>query len=55
MCRFTYDVLATGSAPVEIPVEQQADMKFALRQNAPRAYWEGAVRQLLAREPEVLT
>ena len=30
-------------------------MKTALRQNAPRAYWEGAVRQSLAREPEVLT
>jgi hypothetical protein len=29
-------------------------LKAMLLQNTPRAYWDGAVRLLLAREPEVL-
>ena len=54
MCRFTYDILAAGREPREIPAEHRADLKAALRQNAPRAYWDGAARTLLAAEPEVL-
>jgi ribulose-5-phosphate 4-epimerase/fuculose-1-phosphate aldolase len=54
MCRFTYDTVVAGRTPVEIPTEGRAELKAALRQNTPRAYWDGAVRQLLAREPEVL-
>jgi ribulose-5-phosphate 4-epimerase/fuculose-1-phosphate aldolase len=54
MCRFTYDLLAAGHAPVEIPAEQRAELQGPLRQNTPRAYWDGAVRLLLAREAEVL-
>ena len=54
MCRFTYDALQTGSTPVEIPVPERAALRSALLQNAPRVYWEGAVRQLIARQPEVL-
>jgi ribulose-5-phosphate 4-epimerase/fuculose-1-phosphate aldolase len=54
MCRFTYDLLAAGRAPAELPVDARAPMKAALRQNAPRAYWDGAVRQLLRSEPEVM-
>ena len=54
MCRFTYDVLAAGRTPIEIPVEQRAELKSLLRQNTPRAYWDAAVRQLIAREPDVL-
>jgi ribulose-5-phosphate 4-epimerase/fuculose-1-phosphate aldolase len=54
MCHFTYDILASGRAPREIPAEQRPELKAALRQNTPRAYWEGAARLLLAREPEVL-
>ena len=55
MCRFTYDVLAAGRAPEELPAGARAELKPALRQNTPRAYWEGAVRLLLRDEPEVLT
>jgi ribulose-5-phosphate 4-epimerase/fuculose-1-phosphate aldolase len=55
MCRFTYDILAAGRTPEEIPGDQRAELKPALRQNTPRAYWDGAIRLLLGREPEVLT
>jgi ribulose-5-phosphate 4-epimerase/fuculose-1-phosphate aldolase len=55
MCRLTYDVIAAGRAPVEIPAAERAALKANLRQNAPRAYWDGAVRRLLRDEPEVLT
>lgn len=54
MCRLTYDVLRTGRQPVEVPPAQRAELKTALRQNTPRAYWEGAVRLLLRDEPDVL-
>jgi ribulose-5-phosphate 4-epimerase/fuculose-1-phosphate aldolase len=54
MCRFTYDILAAGRVPEEIPAGQRAELKAALHQNAPTAYWDGAVRMLVAREPEVL-
>ena len=54
MCRFTYDVIAAGREPREIPAEHRPGLKAALRQNAPTAYWDGAVRLLLAAEPEVL-
>jgi ribulose-5-phosphate 4-epimerase/fuculose-1-phosphate aldolase len=54
MCRFTYDTLALGRAPVEIPAEQRSELKPPLKQNTPRAYWDGAVRQLLAKEPDVI-
>ncbi len=54
MCRFTYDILAAGRTPQEIPAEHRPALKAALRQNTPRAYWDGAVRLLLAAEPEVL-
>jgi ribulose-5-phosphate 4-epimerase/fuculose-1-phosphate aldolase len=55
MCRMTYDVLRAGREPVELPPEQRAELKPALFQNTPRAFWDGAVRLLLRAEPEVLT
>ena len=55
MCRFTYDVLALGRAPVEVPADARAALKPVLRQNTPGAYWDGAVRLLLRAEPEVLS
>ena len=55
MCRFTYDLLVVGRTPSKIPAGQRAELKATLLQNAPRAYWDGAVRLLLAREPEVLS
>ena len=54
MCRFTYDILQSGREPIELSAPERAALKPALMQNAPRVYWEGTVRQLLAREPEVL-
>ena len=54
MCRFTCDLRVMGRDPVEIPGPQRAELRALLLQNTPRAYWDGAVRLLLAREPEVL-
>jgi len=55
MCRFTYDNLAAGRTPVEISPEQRAPLQKLLNEVTGRAYWEGAVRMLIEREPEVLT
>lgn len=55
MCHLTYDILRAGRAPVELPAGSRRKLQAALRQNAPRAYWEGAVRMLLRDEPDVLT
>ena len=55
MCRFTYDILRTGRVPAEFPETERAAMQAVLKGPALRAYWEGAVRQVLEREPEVLT
>ncbi|MDQ1384663.1 MAG: hypothetical protein QOG65_2042 [Actinomycetota bacterium] len=55
MCRFTFDALVVGHKPIEVPGEARPTLQAALRQNTPQAYWDGAVRQLLRSEPEVLT
>ena len=55
MCRFTYDAITAGREPNEIPADARATLKTMLRQNTPRAYWDGAVRLLIRDEPEVLT
>jgi len=55
MCRFTFDAIVAGHEPKEIPADARAALKPLLRQNTPRAYWDGAVRLLLRDEPEVLT
>jgi ribulose-5-phosphate 4-epimerase/fuculose-1-phosphate aldolase len=55
MCRFTYDILRAGREPKEFPEPARASMQALLRGAPSRAYWEGAVRTLLSREPEVLT
>jgi ribulose-5-phosphate 4-epimerase/fuculose-1-phosphate aldolase len=54
MCRFTYDILAAGRTPTEIPADQRAPLKKLMNDVTGRPYWEGAVRMLLEREPEVL-
>jgi ribulose-5-phosphate 4-epimerase/fuculose-1-phosphate aldolase len=54
MCRLTYDILRAGRTPTEIPREQRPAIKELLQRVTGRAYWEGAVRMLLAREPDVL-
>jgi len=55
MCRLTYDALRAGNEPAQVPDAARLALKDALRQNTPRAYWEGAARQLLRAEPEVLS
>jgi ribulose-5-phosphate 4-epimerase/fuculose-1-phosphate aldolase len=55
MCRFTYDILCAGREPVEFPASQRPAMQAVLKGPPLQAYWDGAVRQLLALEPEVLT
>jgi ribulose-5-phosphate 4-epimerase/fuculose-1-phosphate aldolase len=55
MCRFTFDTIAAGRKPDEIPAQARASLKPLLQQNTPQAYWDGAVRRLLREEPEVLT
>ena len=54
MCRLTYDAIVAGREPNEIPADARASLKTVLRQNTPQAYWDGAVRRLLHREPEVM-
>ena len=54
MCRFTYDTLVTGREPLPIDPTFRAEMKVELRRNAPQPYWDGAVRSLVAAEPDVL-
>ncbi|HUI50069.1 MAG TPA: class II aldolase/adducin family protein [Acidimicrobiia bacterium] len=54
MCHLTYDTLALGREPEELPAPARADLKPVLQQNTPQAYWDGAVRLLLHDEPEVL-
>jgi ribulose-5-phosphate 4-epimerase/fuculose-1-phosphate aldolase len=54
MCRFTYDILAAGRTPTEIPAEQRPALKKLMNDVTGRAYWEPAVRMLIAREPDVL-
>lgn len=57
MCRFTVDALRTGRGLRRLPGDgaARAALKAELVRNTPDAYWHGAVRQLVAREPEVLT
>jgi ribulose-5-phosphate 4-epimerase/fuculose-1-phosphate aldolase len=54
MCRFTYDILAAGRTPTEIPPDQRVPLKKLMNDVTGRAYWDGAVRLLIAREPDVL-
>ncbi|HVJ95435.1 MAG TPA: class II aldolase/adducin family protein, partial [Acidimicrobiia bacterium] len=54
MCRFTYDALVARHDAPELPTDARAAMKPVLRQNAPQAYWDGAVRLLLRDEPETI-
>ncbi len=53
-CRATVEALQAGIKLRELPLAGRAALKAELERNAPAAYWNGAVRRLLAREPEVL-
>jgi ribulose-5-phosphate 4-epimerase/fuculose-1-phosphate aldolase len=54
MCRFTLDALQAGRELRPLPPAGRSELKALLNRVTPDAYWDGAVRQLLAREPEVL-
>lgn len=53
-CRLTYETLAVGREPVPLDDAQQLALKSGLTTYSATVFWEGAVRQLLAAEPEVL-
>jgi ribulose-5-phosphate 4-epimerase/fuculose-1-phosphate aldolase len=54
MCKLNYQALAAGVKPSIVPPNQQDEMKHVVNRYAAPVFWEGAVRQLLASEPEVL-
>jgi ribulose-5-phosphate 4-epimerase/fuculose-1-phosphate aldolase len=54
MCDIHYRALLTGRSPIPIAPEHLKPMKASLLERAAQAYWDGAVRQLLAVEPSVL-
>lgn len=54
MCRFTVDALRAGRALRPLPGFPHAELKQELRRNTPDAFWNGAVRQLVAAQPDVL-
>jgi Ribulose-5-phosphate 4-epimerase and related epimerases and aldolases len=54
MGRLTLDALHAGLALPELPAAGRATLKAELRRNAPGAYWAGAARTVLRREPDVL-
>jgi ribulose-5-phosphate 4-epimerase/fuculose-1-phosphate aldolase len=54
MCRLTADALGAGEPTLEIAPEHRQSLKDAFRTHALDAYWNGAVRQLLRDQPDVL-
>ena len=54
MCRTTADLIGMKVAPQPIDPDIRASLKPWLLTTGAKAYWEGAVRQLIAREPDVL-
>jgi|EndMetStandDraft_3_1072993.scaffolds.fasta_scaffold332003_1 ribulose-5-phosphate 4-epimerase/fuculose-1-phosphate aldolase len=54
MCDIHYRAMLTGRSPIAIAPEHLKPMKASLLERAAQAYWDGAVRQLLAVEPAVL-
>ena len=54
MCRATYDVARLGVDAQQIADDIRPTLKGWLLTKGAPAYWEGAVRQLLVAEPDVL-
>ena len=54
MCRLTADGLTAGIPTHEIAPEHRGALKDAFRTHALDAYWNGAVRTLVAEQPDVL-
>jgi ribulose-5-phosphate 4-epimerase/fuculose-1-phosphate aldolase len=53
-CEIMYRTLLTGRTPFPLPPSVMKPMKASLLERAVFAYWDGAVRQLIANEPDVL-
>jgi ribulose-5-phosphate 4-epimerase/fuculose-1-phosphate aldolase len=53
-CLLHWQVRALGQKPLPIALSAQRQLKASLVERAAPVYWNGAVRQLLAGEPEVL-
>ena len=54
-CMLHWLVRSMDRAPIPIAPSYQKQMKTALIERAAPVYWNGAVRQLVAAEPDVLT
>jgi len=54
MCRLTADALRAGRPTHAIAPEHRAGLRDAFRTHALDAYWNGALRQVLRREPDAL-
>ena len=53
-CEIAYRAMLTGRDPVPIAEANQKQLKASLVERAAPVYWNGAVRQLIAAEPDVL-
>lgn len=53
-CEIMYRTMLTGRTPIPIDPVHMKPMKASLIDRAAQAYWDGAIRQLIAAEPEVL-
>ena len=53
-CMLHWQVRVMGGHALPIPARAQRQLKASLVERAAPVYWNGAVRQLLAAEPEVL-
>ncbi|MFN8027689.1 MAG: hypothetical protein U0W40_15405 [Acidimicrobiia bacterium] len=53
-CRLHWLVRSMDRESIPIAPTHQRQLKASLVERAAPVYWNGAVRQLLAREPEVL-
>lgn len=54
-CRFAVDALRSGRKLRSLPDHVRPALRAELDRNTPSVYWHGAVRQLLAAQPDVLT
>lgn len=55
MCRLTYDTMVLGRQVLPIRTELRSALKASLLERGSIVFWDGAVRQLLRDEPEVLS
>lgn len=54
-CRFAVDALRIGAPLRPLPAAGVPALKRELERNTPAAYWNGAVRTVIADDPEVLS